>query len=270
MATEHPPAAPPVAAKPARPVLPSRHSSGVLEAMRARLQRSKSSQSSVSTLVDSPTSEHPPAPSASAPPPSFAAVHKLAEAIAARPPPAGSDGLSNVLAKAPADAALTSTLAASFWHQAKAGKLPADAATVIQALKTGAKDAVDDREMLLEKVVTLLQGLPNDSPVQKPVTDHLIQMLWDELHAEGPRAFAGPQYRSADGSGNSLTQPSLGAAGTPYARTVPPCHSKMPNPPDAGVVFDALLRRHEFRPHPSGISCVLFLPLSSERASDSC
>ncbi|GAA5889174.1 hypothetical protein JCM8208_007792 [Rhodotorula glutinis] len=258
MATGHPSAAPPLHAKPARPVLASRTSSGVLESMRARLQRSKSSQSSVSTLVDSPTSEHPPSPSASAAPPSFAAVHKLVDAIAAHPPPAGSDGLSNVMAKAPADAAPTSTFVASLWHQAKAGKLPTDAATVIQALETGVEGAVDDREMLLEKVVTLLQGLPNDSPIQKPVTDHLIQMLWDELHAEGPRAFAGPQYRSADGSGNSLTQPSLGAAGTPYARTVPPCHPKMPNPPDAGVVFDALLRRHEFRPHPSGISSLLF------------
>jgi hypothetical protein len=43
-----------------------------------------------------------------------------------------------------------------------------------------------------------------------------------------------------------------------YARSVPPCHPKPPQLPDPSVVFDALLRRKEFKPHPSGISSLLF------------
>lgn len=66
------------------------------------------------------------------------------------------------------------------------------------------------------------------------------------------------QFRTADGSGNSFANPTLGAAGQPYARSVAPVHPKLPAMPDAGVVFDALLRRTEFKPHPSGISSLLF------------
>ncbi|BGP41764.1 hypothetical protein JCM10449v2_005755 [Rhodotorula kratochvilovae] len=199
--------------------------SSFLDSFKGKLQRSKSSQASVMTLV---------------------------EAVAAPPPPVGGDGL-----KEKSDAAPTLSLAGSLWQQVKGGTLPADAATVVQAL-TSATAPIDDREMLLENLVTLLQGLPTGSAVLQPVTNAFVKILWDELHAEGPRAYAGPQYRTADGSGNSLTDDKLGAAGTPYARTVPPCHPKLPNPPDAAVVFDALLRRREFRPHPSGISSLLF------------
>ncbi|GAA6048556.1 hypothetical protein JCM3770_006551 [Rhodotorula araucariae] len=212
-----------------RPGVPTRNSS-LFGTVKGKLQRAKSSQMSVMTLVD---------------------------AVVAPPPPSGGDGLKASEARASVDPAPTLSLAASLWQQVKGGTLPADAATVVQAL-TSATAPVDDREMLLENLVTLLQGLPDGSPVLQPVTNAFVKLLWDELHAEGPRAYAGPQYRSADGSGNSLTDAKLGAAGTPYARTVPPCHPKMPSPPDAGVVFDALLRRKEFHPHPSGISSLLF------------
>lgn len=121
----------------------------------------------------------------------------------------------------------------------------------------------------------MLQGLPNDSPIQQPTTNLLLKMLWDEL-PHPPRSYAGPAYRSADGSGNSLENPKLGAAGTrksarrvlasrfspmpyaDYARTVPPLHPKNAHLPDPSIVFDALLRRNEFKPHPSGISSLLF------------
>jgi len=219
--------------------------------VRSRLQRNRSSESSVSTLVESPTAEHPPSTPGAA-----AKLKTLFETIASPPPPAGGDGLEDSLVRAPGDPAPVIPEGASLWQQVTGGTVDADADVAIAAIKSGLDGPVNDREMLLERVVTMLQGLPDGSPVQQPITDALIKMLWDELHAEGPRAFVGPQYRSADGSGNSLTGPTLGAAGTPYARTVPPCHPKMPNAPDAGVVFDALLRRREFRPHPSGISCV--------------
>ncbi|TNY23059.1 linoleate diol synthase [Rhodotorula diobovata] len=221
--------------------------------VRSRLQRNRSSESSVSTLVESPTAEHPPSTPGAA-----AKLKTLFETIASPPPPAGGDGLKDSLVRAPGDPAPVIPEGASFWQQVTGGTVDSDTDVAIAAIKSGLDGPVNDREMLLERVVTMLQGLPDGSPVQQPVTDALIKMLWDELHAEGPRAFAGPQYRSANGSGNSLTDPALGAAGTPYARTVPPCHPKMPNAPDAGVVFDALLRRREFRPHPSGISSLLF------------
>ena len=50
-------------------------------------------------------------------------------------------------------------------------------------------------------------------------------------------------FRNADGSGNNAWQPALGQSGRPYARDV---ENKTPLPantlPDAGLVFDALLR----------------------------
>lgn len=67
------------------------------------------------------------------------------------------------------------------------------------------------------------------------------------------------QFRSADGSGNNPHDPSLGAAGQPYGRNVTGTHpmpsSSLPAP---DLVFDALLRRDGFTPHPGGISSLLF------------
>lgn len=51
------------------------------------------------------------------------------------------------------------------------------------------------------------------SPIREPVTHTLIKVLWDDL-SHPPIAFTGPQYRSIDGYGTSLTDPSLGKAGT--------------------------------------------------------
>lgn len=53
-------------------------------------------------------------------------------------------------------------------------------------------------------------------------------------------------WRMADGSNNNVSQPDLGKAGTAYARSVQQPH---PLPrhmmPDAGLIFDALLRREK-------------------------
>lgn len=68
--------------------------------------------------------------------------------------------------------------------------------------------------------------------------------------------MSGGTYRSADGTG--YTPDNLGAAGKHYARTVPPCHPLPQNLPDPSVVFEALLKRDKFVPHPSGISSLLF------------
>lgn len=58
-------------------------------------------------------------------------------------------------------------------------------------------------------------------------------------------------FRPADGSNYNVLWPSLGKAGMPYARSVPSTH---PLPrfalPDAGLVFDMLMKRDKFEPHP--------------------
>lgn len=70
----------------------------------------------------------------------------------------------------------------------------------------------------------------------------------------------GPEhvFRKADGSNNNLFLPSLGASGSPYARTVPPLHPKPTNLPDPGLIFDCLLKRDNFVEQPSGVSSMMF------------
>lgn len=52
--------------------------------------------------------------------------------------------------------------------------------------------------------------------------------------------------------------PHVGAANTPYARSVRPQTSLPADPPDAGVLFDTVMVRKEFKPHPDKISSMLF------------
>ena len=55
-------------------------------------------------------------------------------------------------------------------------------------------------------------------------------------------------FRSADGSNNNPANPDLGKANMPYARSVPQTHPLPRNElPDAGLVFDTLLRREKVR-----------------------
>jgi linoleate 10R-lipoxygenase len=52
--------------------------------------------------------------------------------------------------------------------------------------------------------------------------------------------------------------PKLGAANTPYARSIRPLTVQPGAPPDPGVIFDCLFARNEYRPHPNNVSSVLF------------
>jgi hypothetical protein len=65
-------------------------------------------------------------------------------------------------------------------------------------------------------------------------------------------------YRQADGRGNVPHNPELGAAGKPYARTVPPLTPKSPYLPDPNLVFDQLLKRKGFKEHLSGLNRMFF------------
>ncbi|KAI6113067.1 heme peroxidase [Pisolithus sp. B1] len=106
--------------------------------------------------------------------------------------------------------------------------------------------AIDDRKQLLEHILTFMANLP------------FRQVYCDLAHP--PATFVGKfAFRNADGSNNNPDQPDLGQAGTPYARSVqqsgPLPRNQMP---DAGLVFDTLLRRDEFRKHPAGLSSLMF------------
>lgn len=66
------------------------------------------------------------------------------------------------------------------------------------------------------------------------------------------------KYRSADGSYNNPMLPMLGAANTPYARSIIPESIQLGSLPDPGLIFDSIYAREKFKPHPNGVSSVFF------------
>lgn len=118
---------------------------------------------------------------------------------------------------------------------------------------------VDDRTYIMERVIQLAAELPLDSKAGVGLTNGFLTKLWNDL-GHPPISGLGPdqQYRNADGSNNNLLYPRLGAAGSPYARTVRPETMQPIGLPDPGVVFDSVMARKTFKPHPNKISSVLF------------
>ncbi|KAI1879029.1 hypothetical protein JX265_003206 [Neoarthrinium moseri] len=136
-----------------------------------------------------------------------------------------------------------------------------DKHTLAHALPTLASgEPLDDKELLLEKGVSMLQGLPPNSGLSEAISDGFIKMLWHDLpHPAMTTAGPTSRYRKHDGSGNNPWVPDMGKAGTPYARNVPPMKPKGPNLPDVEAVYDALLKREgPFRKHPSGLNRMFF------------
>ena len=98
----------------------------------------------------------------------------------------------------------------------------------VEAITTLASgEPIDDKELLLEHGVEMLQGLPLNSGLSAKVSDGFIAMLWNDLPHPTP-THAGPtaRYRRHDGSGNNPWNPEMGKAGSPYARNVPPSKPK--------------------------------------------
>ena len=52
--------------------------------------------------------------------------------------------------------------------------------------------------------------------------------------------------------------PQLGAANTPYARSVFPGTLQPGALPDPGLIFDSVFVRNEFKPHPNNVSSMFF------------
>ncbi|KAF3937809.1 hypothetical protein ABW19_dt0206209 [Dactylella cylindrospora] len=136
-----------------------------------------------------------------------------------------------------------------------------DKATMAQAVTTLASgEPIDDKELMLENGVSMLQGLPANSGLSEKISDGFISMLWHDLPHPYP-TYAGPaaRYRRHDGGGNVPWAPEMGKAGTPYSRNVPPSKPKGPNLPDVEAVYEAILKREgPFRKHPSGLNRMFF------------
>lgn len=117
----------------------------------------------------------------------------------------------------------------------------------------------DDKTYMMEGLIRTAAALPDGSQVRDKITHTFIEQLWKDLQ-HPPQSYLGSkyQYRSADGSNNSLIHPQLGAAGTPYARTVKPSFMQTPSRPDPGVVFDSIMTRKHAELHPNRISSMLF------------
>jgi len=133
--------------------------------------------------------------------------------------------------------------------------------TLAHALPSLASGApLDDKDLLLENGVSMLQGFPLNSGLSETISDGFIAMLWDDL-PHPAYTMAGPEarYRRHDGGGNNPWHPEMGKAGSTYCRNVPPMKPKGPNLPDVNSVYDALLKRDgPFRKHPSGLNRLFF------------
>lgn len=104
-------------------------SSSFFSTLKSKVARSKSSEASVMTLVD---------------------------AILAAPPSPDGDGLKDSEARALSDPKPTKSLASNVWNEMKTGVLGKDIQTLAQ-IAHSAGEPIDDRKMLLENIVTILQ-----------------------------------------------------------------------------------------------------------------
>jgi len=145
----------------------------------------------------------------------------------------------------------------------------------LDAAKGLSGGGIDDRKFLLEKMLVLMSRLPKDSTFAAQLQQVVIEILYKDLPHPPSSYLALPSpeqlsispslkgakyaYRSADGSNYNVLFPAMGKARTPYARSVPSAGNNIPsNLPDAGLVFDTLLKRDKFVPHPGGISSCFF------------
>lgn len=99
----------------------------------------------------------------------------------------------------------------------------------------------------LQNAVVELRTSP--SIVHLPFHSPSCIIVYNDL-PHPPATYLGEKYawRCADGSCNNLSDPDMGKAGTPYARSVQQGNPLPRNQlPDAGLVFDTLLKREKVR-----------------------
>jgi cytochrome P450 len=120
-------------------------------------------------------------------------------------------------------------------------------------------NSLDDRKLLLEHVLVIMSKLPEGAMLTK-LQNATVELLYNDL-PHPSATFIGPKYawRAADGSNNNVFAPDMGKAGMPYGRSVQQGHPLPRNSlPDAGLVFDTLLKREGFVKHPAGLSSMMF------------
>ncbi|KAJ6549816.1 heme peroxidase [Mycena capillaripes] len=121
-------------------------------------------------------------------------------------------------------------------------------------------NAVDDRKGAFMDGLTLLAHLPPQSQPAKQISDAAVTLLYDNIpHPPATSLGAEHVFRQADGGGNSVQNPDIGRAGTPYARSVQG-RTVIPSTalPDPGLVFDTLIRARDRKDHPGGNSSLTF------------
>ncbi|PFH51655.1 hypothetical protein AMATHDRAFT_58795 [Amanita thiersii Skay4041] len=134
---------------------------------------------------------------------------------------------------------------------------------------------LDDRLMLLEKLLVTMATLDEEAPdLSLGLQKFVIDLLYKDLphppngflssvpsiaSVQPDTAYRTYAYRPADGSNYNPYVPTIGKVGHPYARSVPTTRSTPKWAlPDPGLVFDTLLKRDDFVPHPGGISSLFF------------
>ncbi|KAL4928492.1 peroxidase/cytochrome P450 family protein [Aspergillus undulatus] len=120
-------------------------------------------------------------------------------------------------------------------------------------------ELTDDKTMIMERIIQIVSSLSSNSKMRVDLTNVFLDELWGSL-PHPPMSYMGNEYayRSADGSNNNTTLPWLGAANTPYARSIEPLTVQPGGLPDAGLVFDTLFARQKFTPHPNKVSSLFF------------
>ncbi|KAI1455626.1 linoleate diol synthase [Annulohypoxylon moriforme] len=136
-----------------------------------------------------------------------------------------------------------------------------DVKTVLDLARNKLKgeQLVDDKTMIMERVIQLVAGLPSNSRLREELTNTFLNELWDTLD-HPPLLYVGEkhEYRMADGSWNNPTNPQLGAAGSTYARTCRPGIVPLGALPDPELIYESVMKRTEYRKHPNNVSSVLW------------
>ena len=137
---------------------------------------------------------------------------------------------------------------------------PGDVGTLIEQAKiTWTHKPTDDYTYLTERLLKVASELPLNSKEGTNLSNKFVQQLYDDLQ-HPPIAQLGDKhrYRSADGSFNNIMAPQLGAVNTHYARSVRPQIVQAADLPEPEDLFDNLMVRDDFKPHPAKISSMLF------------
>lgn len=125
--------------------------------------------------------------------------------------------------------------------------------------KLKGEQLVDDKTMIMERVIQLVAGLPTGSRLREELTNAFINELWDTLD-HPPLLYMGEkhEYRMADGSWNNPMRPMNGAAGSQYARTCRPGIVPLGALPDPELIYESVMKRTKYRKHPNNVSSVLW------------